>query len=347
VRAGNEYGFGPPSPTVKVTTPALEVDKATPYANQWGVSVDQDIKVIFNQPIKLLDADKVQVYEKVTGKPLPKEITIDQQQMTIVVALAAATDYQVVFYEQALEGTEYTEIYNTIMGWDFTTKQQSSGGSKSRSKGGSKVEIPKTEVPTPTEPIKEENPTKVTFNDIQAHWAQKDIEALAAKGIIKGITAEYYAPEESINRAQFATLLVRCLDLKEKTPPSPFNDVKQDDWHYDSVTKAHAHGIVRGVTTDNFDPAGQITREQMAVMMANALKYQDINITVDSSILNKFTDQQQISPWAVEACAMVVQYEIMQGANDIFMPSEITTRAQSAAVLNRFIELMTDQRGAN
>ncbi len=54
-----------------------------------------------------------------------------------------------------------------------------------------------------------------TFSDIQGHWAQRDIETMAGLGIVKGITEDTFGPELSVNRAQFAALLIRSLDIGE------------------------------------------------------------------------------------------------------------------------------------
>ena len=51
----------------------------------------------------------------------------------------------------------------------------------------------------------------VTFPDIQGHWAQDEIEALATHGIINGKPDGIFAPEDDISRAEFITLIVNAL----------------------------------------------------------------------------------------------------------------------------------------
>ncbi|WP_209445770.1 glycosyl hydrolase family 95 catalytic domain-containing protein, partial [Paenibacillus etheri] len=49
---------------------------------------------------------------------------------------------------------------------------------------------------------------KKTFDDMIGHWAQKDVETLASKLIINGMTDQAFAPAGQVTRAQFAALLV-------------------------------------------------------------------------------------------------------------------------------------------
>ncbi|MBE7042797.1 MAG: hypothetical protein E7399_04795, partial [Ruminococcaceae bacterium] len=47
------------------------------------------------------------------------------------------------------------------------------------------------------------------FTDIIGHWAEKDINDMATKGIVSGVTATTFEPDRSITRAEFAALMAR------------------------------------------------------------------------------------------------------------------------------------------
>ena len=52
-----------------------------------------------------------------------------------------------------------------------------------------------------------------TFDDIRGHKNQKEIEALAARGIINGKTDTVFDPSNTMTRAEFATIITRALGL--------------------------------------------------------------------------------------------------------------------------------------
>lgn len=79
--------------------------------------------------------------------------------------------------------------------------------------------------PSPAVPV-------VAFKDLgKVAWAADAINALAAKGIIKGMDGTSFAPMKSVTRAEFVTMLVRSLDLSNSASPATFSDVKQGVWY--------------------------------------------------------------------------------------------------------------------
>lgn len=57
---------------------------------------------------------------------------------------------------------------------------------------------------------------KVKLTDIQNHWAQKDIEYLVNLGIISGYADNTFRPENTITRAEVASLLARVMRALDK-----------------------------------------------------------------------------------------------------------------------------------
>lgn len=177
-----------------------------------------------------------------------------------------------------------------------------------------------------------------TFDDISSvPWAQRQIEVLAARHVINGITDKNYAPNNNITRAQFAKLIVEALNLKLGSQTVNFSDVKDGAWYADSVRIAASLGIVAGYD-GKFDPDGLITREQMAAMIVRALKQVEPNGNYVAGPLS-FADQDQISEWAKEAVAISVNKELVKGlGNGLFGPKERATRAQAAVIIYRMLE---------
>ncbi|HHV98845.1 MAG TPA: S-layer homology domain-containing protein [Clostridiaceae bacterium] len=71
-----------------------------------------------------------------------------------------------------------------------------------------------------------------TFDDLgKFEWARKEIEALAARGVINGIGNSLYAPEASAARGEFVKLLVNAFGLKAEFDEN-FDDVSEKDFFY-------------------------------------------------------------------------------------------------------------------
>ncbi|MGZ9585550.1 S-layer homology domain-containing protein [Paenibacillus marinisediminis] len=180
-----------------------------------------------------------------------------------------------------------------------------------------------------------------SFHDIKGHWAQTDIELLAAKRIVNGITPMNYGPDHSITRAQFAAMLVRSLGITPKQGKVEFLDVRSSEWFAEVVGTAADAGIVNGYEDGSFRPNDSITREQMAVMMVRALDWigNGNTATVSTDILARFADHAKIGSWAIPAMQRVVATGLLEGVTaDTLAPNELATRAQAVVILKRWLQ---------
>jgi hypothetical protein len=53
----------------------------------------------------------------------------------------------------------------------------------------------------------------IKFKDIQNHWAKEDIQKVVAAGLMNGYEDGIFKPDESVTRAEIATILTRALKL--------------------------------------------------------------------------------------------------------------------------------------
>ena len=180
-----------------------------------------------------------------------------------------------------------------------------------------------------------------TFDDIAGHWAESDIQQLASKFIVKGMTDKLYEPDKKITRAEFTSLLVRSLGLLEEPGYATFKDIQPKDWYAGAVGAAVKAGLVNGFENGMFEPNGTITREQMAVMINRALRTagSDSSSKEAGIRIDKFKDRGAISEWSAASVEQVVRTGILQGMTDTtFEPALDSTRAQVATVLKRFLQ---------
>lgn len=180
------------------------------------------------------------------------------------------------------------------------------------------------------------------FSDLAEYaWAKEDIETLAGKGVISGKAENLFDPGAAVTRAEFAALVTRM--LKYEAPSStdlPFADVAPDSWYRDAVAAAYGSGLISGRSPGEFDPAGRITRQEMAAIMARVLEQQGY-LSAQTGQLDTFSDRAEIAGWAQAAAAMTIREGIIAGMEDgRFAPAENATRAQAAVMLARLYGLV-------
>lgn len=178
-----------------------------------------------------------------------------------------------------------------------------------------------------------------TFEDIQGHWAQSDIERMANKLIVNGSADGTFDPNRTVTRAEFVAMLVRTLGLAEKPQLASYSDVGPNEvWYAGAIGAASAAGLIEGYADSSFRPDAAVTREQVAVMLARAVQYAGELPLQDTSALESFSDHDQVSEWAKGSAADLLAAGMIEGVgNAAFAPQAYATRAQSTVLLNRML----------
>ena len=152
-------------------------------------------------------------------------------------------------------------------------------------------------------------------------------------GLMTGVSANEFAPEATTTRAETCSMLAR-LEGVESANNAGFADVS-NEWYATAVNWAANVGVVNGYEDSTFRPNTAITREQLAAILMNYAQYkgQDVSARAD---LNGYTDQP--STWAQEAISWSVAEGLLTGVTaDTLQPQGAATRAQVAAILQRFL----------
>ncbi|MGO4548163.1 S-layer homology domain-containing protein [Paenibacillus sp. 2TAB23] len=183
---------------------------------------------------------------------------------------------------------------------------------------------------------------KRSFDDLNGHWAKEDVELLASKLIVQGVSDTKFSPGGTVKRAEFLTLLVRALGIRTDADPAAmsFVDVPSSAWYAPEIAAGVKAGLAKGLDADHFDPNGTVTREQMAVMLDNALALAEGRNSESAAVSGSvdFADANRISPWARAAIERIAEEGIVQGTADgRFQPRANATRAEAAAMLKRLL----------
>lgn len=169
-------------------------------------------------------------------------------------------------------------------------------------------------------------------------WYMDYIYDTVKKGYFSGVNDNMFLPDIPMSRAMFVTVLSRIagVDLKEYSGNEPrFDDVLPDQWFYNAVVWASENDIVNGISTNVFDPDGNITREQMCAMIVRYADKFGIDISGDRGEL-PFSDKLSIGEWAQNAVRRCYFSGLVSGmTEDLFVPSGNATRAQVSAIISR------------
>ena len=186
------------------------------------------------------------------------------------------------------------------------------------------------------------------FTDVNNHWAKDNMLFVVSRGLLSGTSATTFSPNTGMTRGMFVTALGRLAGVDPTDyQASRFTDVKEDAYYAPYVNWAAKTGVVSGTTDTAFAPDTNINREQMAVIMKNYATKLGYTIPKTLEVVN-FADSAGISSWAKEAVKSMQQAGILAGkTNNCFDPAGTATRAEVAAVLRRFVEIVIDPQTAN
>lgn len=189
----------------------------------------------------------------------------------------------------------------------------------------------------PSDSYNKSNPFKDVKDD---DWFFNDVMYVNQKGLMTGTDRDLFSSNDYVTRAMLVAILYR----QEKSPAVnnsvPFVDVPLGEYYSDAVIWAHQNGIVKGVTDTEFAPDDNITREQFAAIILRYARFKGIAPTGAWAIKLDYLDVDQISDYGLDGIMYCTLNKIMQGKeNNTFAPKDNTTRAETAAILNRFLNL--------
>ena len=173
------------------------------------------------------------------------------------------------------------------------------------------------------------------FSDIARDaWYKDAIQYAYDNGLMTGVSATEFAPEATTTRAMIVSILAR-LEGVTTAQAAGFADVDDNDWYATAVNWAANVGVVNGYEDNTFRPNQPITREQLAAILMNYAACIGQDVSARAS-LDNYTDQP--SAWATETMSWAVAEGLISGVTaDTLQPQGAATRAQVAAILQRFL----------
>ncbi len=216
--------------------------------------------------------------------------------------------------------------------WDET----SSGGTGSNNEAPAKIS---EELPDDGEDFEKELIEAIDletkyqdYNHISS-WAMDSIKKATKLGFIEGSDGRLN-PKANISRAEFIKVMAAVLNLDIKIDNViEFKDVKGEEWFYPYINAAFKAGIIEG-SGSKFNPKDGITREQMAVIIARALRLKPEKPTTT------VTDIDKVSSWAKAEVETIVALGLMVGNENIFDPLALATKEMAVVLAIRIYDYL-------
>ena len=180
------------------------------------------------------------------------------------------------------------------------------------------------------------------FSDVgQSDWFFQAVQYAQEQGIMKGNGAGKFSPYGRTTRCMLVMMLYRMEGMPAVSGGCPFEDVASGAYYRKAVIWAAENQIVSGLDAAHFAPDNALTREQLATILYRYAKNKGYR-TEKSAELARFSDQNEIGPYAMEAMRWAVAEGLLTGVTArTLQPKGDALRAQVAAILMRFCEGVT------
>lgn len=192
-----------------------------------------------------------------------------------------------------------------------------------------------------------ETDVPVSFTDVaESAWYHDHVEFVVRRGLFLGMGNDRFCPLDAMNREMFVVVLYRLAGEPEVSGESPFSDVQNaSHWYYDAVLWGAENDIVTGIGNDRFGVGYALTRQEMVTLLCRYAVYAGLDTASDGT-LDAFPDGDKAKSWANDALCWAVENGIISGVLtpstgvSTLDPAGTSTRAQVAAVIERFAKLI-------
>ena len=191
---------------------------------------------------------------------------------------------------------------------------------------------------------------RIGFTDVPStSWAYGVVNRAFDLGLISGYASAakvgMFGPDDHITRADLVTILWRMADRPAAaSSATTFSDVARDAYYYAAVLWARDAGVVSGYSGERagqFGPTDEVTREQLAVMLANyARSVAGKSVTGSAADYAAMSDASEVSPWAERAVGWCFKNAILSGSEGKILPKDHATRAHAAKMVVFLYDLL-------
>ena len=178
------------------------------------------------------------------------------------------------------------------------------------------------------------DPEPEPAGDQPSSWAQEQVNAAVEAGLVPESLQFKYT--QTATRAEFCALAVELYEKvtgSEITQRATFSDTTDVN-----VQKMAGIGVISGIGNNQFNPNGELTREQAATILVRLADALGRPLPEGAA---SFADNSSIASWALDSVGRAKAGGIMDGTgNNTFSPQGAYTREQSIMTAYRLFETM-------
>jgi len=178
------------------------------------------------------------------------------------------------------------------------------------------------------------------FADVAAaDWFYNAVRFTFENELFSGTSATTFSPFTLMSRGMMVTVLGRMVgaDISGYESAS-FSDVSPDAYYMGYIEWAREMGIVSGIGNNEFAPDVSVSRQDLAVILANYARIAGLTLP-ELQDAPSFADDAEIADYAREAVLAMYQAGIVSGrTGNTFAPRAQATRAEAASMFQRFVE---------
>ena len=172
-----------------------------------------------------------------------------------------------------------------------------------------------------------------------AHPNAAALQFCRENGILQGNETGDLRPDDTLTRAEAATILVRLLGATKRASLAGYADVKTDKWYYEPLCAAVGAGLLQG-SGGKLNPQSPVTRQEGWVLLARAFALHE----GAAAALLVYPDAKQAASWAAGPLAALEQRGAL-AAGKRLRARENMTRAEFAETLFRLTGAVYDGAG--
>jgi len=196
---------------------------------------------------------------------------------------------------------------------------------------------PPTTKPPTTEPpaTKPSTPVEAIFSDIHPSTPAKDaFQSMYDKGVIKGTPDQKFNGTQQLTRGDAVVMLNRLLGIEGKQA-IPFKDVKEGSYYAEAIASASQLGLVRGVSSNEFQPRGNVKKQDFLVMFYRYLDHKKLIGTAQAQSQVTDKDLKDVPAYAKEAVRYFLNNGFLTGSVESLELSGTVTRFDAVILIDK------------
>ena len=188
------------------------------------------------------------------------------------------------------------------------------------------------------EPVAQQRP----FDDVLvSDWYDENVTYVWENDLMVGTAHRTFSPSMNTSRAMIVTILHRFAG-EPAAAGTVFADVAAGTWYSEAVAWGAENEIILGYGDGSFGPNDNVTRQDLAVILARFIERYSLELPLEREAPS-FADADSTADYAQDAVTLLYRIGVINGKdNNRFDPTGLATRAEVAAMISRFVQLIAE-----